>query len=129
MFKYLFVLSLCLLLIAPMVFSAQNTGKIAIAATGKATTDQVSQLAGRGPYFQIFDNTGKLLETIENPYKAARGGAGVSIVSLLAKKGVTKIVAGEAGPRMANAMKAQNIVFMEFKGSVEKALKHAISSK
>ncbi|MDX9714901.1 MAG: NifB/NifX family molybdenum-iron cluster-binding protein [Dissulfurispiraceae bacterium] len=129
MLKHLFLLCLCVLLIAPIAFSAQDTGKIAIAATGKTTSDQVSQLAGRGPYFQIFDSSGRFLETIENPYKTARGGAGVSIVNLLAKKGVTKIAAGETGPRMANAMRTQGIVFVEFRGSIDQAVRQIIGNK
>jgi len=128
MFKHLLLLSLCVLLIAPLAFSAQDTGKIAIASTGKTITDPVSTLAGRAPYFQIFDNTGKLLEAFENPYKNSRGGAGIAVADLLAKKGVSRIAAGTFGPMMINAMESKKISSVEFKGSVEQALKYILAT-
>lgn len=127
--RHLAVFILCIVFILPMAYAAQDTGKIAIASTGKTITDPISTLAGRAPYFQIFDSTGKLLEAIENPYKNSLGGAGIAVADFLSKKGVTKIAAGTFGPMMTNAMESKKISSVEFKGSVEQALKYILATK
>lgn len=127
--KHLAVLILCMVLILPMAYAVQDTGKIAIASTGKTVSDPVSTLAGRAPYFLIFDSSGKLLEAIENPYKTSRGGAGIAVADFLGKKGVSKIAAGTFGPMMINAMESKKITYVEFKGSVEQALKYILDAK
>jgi len=105
---------------------AADKGKIAVAAEGKAITSGVSGVAARCPYFLIFDGDGVLLEAIDNPYKAAKGGAGSAVVPFLAQKGVTFIVAGEFGRNMAQSMKAKGIESLEFHGSAEAAIKKVL---
>ncbi|MCE5311736.1 MAG: hypothetical protein LLF86_01135 [Nitrospiraceae bacterium] len=129
MLRNLAFLLLCIVLVAPAAYAAQDSGKTAIASPGKTITDPVSTLAGRAPYFQIFDSTGKLIETIENPYKNSRGGAGIAVADFLAKKGVSKIAAGTFGPMMISAMESKKISYIEFKGSVEQALKYILDAK
>ncbi|MBN1105617.1 MAG: hypothetical protein JXL84_19570 [Deltaproteobacteria bacterium] len=120
------LLILSLLLAAPAY--AEDRGKIAVAAEGKSVTAKVSGVAARSPYFLIFDGTGALSEAIDNPYKAAKGGAGSSVVPFLAQKGVTFVVAGEFGKNMIQAMTAKGIGYFEFRGSAEMALKKALEA-
>jgi len=96
---------------------AADQGKIAVAAEGKTAAARVSGLAARAPYFLIFDESGKLLEAVDNPYKAAKGGAGTSVVPFLAQKGASVVVAGEFGENMTQAMKGKGMRYLEFKGS------------
>jgi len=115
-------------LLAGLGYAADGE-KIAVAAEGKTAAAKVSAVAARAPYFLIFDGSGKLLEAVDNPYKYAKGGAGTSIVPFLAQKGATMVVAGEFGKNMAQAMKAQGIRYLEFKGSAEGALKKVLEAK
>ena len=108
---------------------AADQGKIAVAAEGKTAAAKVSGVAGRAPYFLIFDGSGKFLEAIDNPYKTAKRGAGTSVGPFLAQKGATVVVAGEFGENMIQAMKGKGIRYLEFKGSAEEALKKVLEGK
>ena len=116
------------LFVTGLVF-AQPKEKIAIAADGKTTAAKVSSVAARSPYYLIFDGSGKLLEALENPYQAAKSGAAASVLSLLAKKGVTLIVAGDFGDNMIRDMKGKGIKYVEFKGSVKEALEKGLGTE
>jgi predicted Fe-Mo cluster-binding NifX family protein len=115
-------------LITSHVYAA-DTGKIAVAAEGKAATTEVSRVAARSPYFLFFDWDGKLLESVENPYKAARRRAGTAIVPFLAQKGATFVVAGRFGENMIRAMKAKGIEYLEFQGNAEAAFKKVLEER
>jgi predicted Fe-Mo cluster-binding NifX family protein len=108
---------------------AGDQGKIAVAAEGKTAAAKVSGVAARSPYFLIFDGSGKFLEAVDNPYKAAKGGAGTSLVPFLAQKGATLVVAGEFGENMIQAMKGKGMRYLEFKGSAQEALKKVLQGK
>jgi predicted Fe-Mo cluster-binding NifX family protein len=116
------------LLITSLVYAADK-GKVAVAAEEKTVTAEVSGVAARCPYFLIFGGDGVLVEAVDNPYKAAKGGAGTSVVPFLAQKGVTFVVAGEFGRNMTQAMKAKGIESLEFHGSAEAALKKVLEGR
>ncbi|MFO8088385.1 MAG: NifB/NifX family molybdenum-iron cluster-binding protein [Desulfatiglandaceae bacterium] len=122
--KIIFILSIIFFL--PVFAFAEAEGKIAIAVEGKSPTAEVSQAAGRSPYFLIFDRSGNLLKTIDNPHKADRRRAGASVVVFLAQKGVTFISAGEFGERMIQAMRNDGMRYLEFQGVAEDALKQIL---
>ena len=115
-------------LLTNLVYGAEPE-KIAVAAEGKTAAAKVSAVAARAPYFLFFDGSGKLVETVDNPYKAAKGGAGTSVVPFLAEKGATMVVAGEFGKNMIQAMKGKGMRYLEFKGSAEAALKKVLETK
>ncbi len=115
-------------LLAGFGYSA-DVQKIAIGAEGKTASAKVSKVAARAPFFLIFDGSGKLLETVDNPYKDAKGGAGTSVVPFLAQKGATVVVAGEFGKNMIQGMKEKGMKYLEFKGSAEEALKKVQEAK
>jgi len=121
------VLSVIFLMMS-LVYAADKE-KIAVAAEGKTAAAKVSSVAARSSYFLFFDGTGKLLETVDNPYKTAKGGAGTSVVPFLAQKGATMVVAGEFGENMTQAMKGKGMRYLEFKGSAEEAIKKALEAK
>lgn len=103
--------------------------KIAVASDGKEITSKVSSLAGRSPYYLIFDGSGKFVEALKNPYADAKGGAGQSVVNLLSQKSVNLVVAGTFGDRMVSAMKGKGMKYYEFKGNVEDAVKNVLKQK
>jgi len=108
---------------------AANEGKIAVAAEGKAVPSEVSKVAGRSPCFLMFDGDGALMEAVDNPHQGDRRGAGASVVSFLAQKGVTFVVAGEFGKKMTQAMDARGIGYLEFRGNAEDAVKKALEER
>jgi predicted Fe-Mo cluster-binding NifX family protein len=118
-----------LFLISTVIYAEpENEMRIAIASESKQLTSRVSTLAGRSPYYLIFDSAGKLIEVVENPYKEVRGGAGTSITYYLSEKGVTLIIAELFGNKMINAMKSKGITYYEFKGIVNDAVKKILNS-
>jgi predicted Fe-Mo cluster-binding NifX family protein len=102
---------------------------IAVSSDGETLESAVSHLAARGAYFLIVDSKGKLLESVENPYKDTRGGAGVSAANFLAEKNVTIVVAENFGNKMKDALKAQEIAYFEFEGIVEEAIKKILEKE
>jgi predicted Fe-Mo cluster-binding NifX family protein len=119
-----------LLLVSTLSYAKQEHEiKIAVASESKQPTSDVSSLAGRSPYYLIFDSTGKLIEGVKNPYKEIRGGAGTSIAHYLSEKGVTIIIAETFGNKMINAMKSKGMTYYEFKGIANDAVTKILSSK
>lgn len=96
--------------------------KIAIASLGKNKDSEISSVAGRSPYYLIFDNKGKLIETVKNPFVIG-GGAGFGIAKLLSDKDVNIVIAGKFGGNMTGALEEKNIKALEKKGIVEEILK------
>lgn len=129
--KRLLVFSFIMLFLVSTIIYAQqeNEMKIAVASIIKQPTSRVSTLAGRSPYYLIFDSKGSFIEVIENPYKDVRGGAGSSAAYYLAEKGVTVVIAETFGGKMVNAMKSKGITFFEFKGIANDAVKTILRSK
>ena len=118
-----------LFLISTINYAQQeNEMRIAVASKSKQLTSNVSTLAGRSPYYLIFNSTGQFIEVVENPYKDVRGGAGTSIAYYLSEKGVTIIIAEIFGNKMINAMKSKGITFYEFKGTANEAVKKILNS-
>ena len=65
--------------------------RIAIASVGKEMESRVSDEGGRAPYYLIFAD-GELVEVWENPMRNGGGGAGFGVASVMAEKGVDKVV-------------------------------------
>ena len=129
--KRISFLSLTMLfLVSVITYASQGDGvKIAVASNNKNATSNVGTIAGRSPYYLIFNGTGKLIEVIENPYKDVRGGAGPSTANFLAEKGVTIVIAETFGGKMINAMKSKGMTYFEFKGITNDAVKKVLNPK
>lgn len=119
-----------LFLVSAITFASQEGGvKIAVASNSKNITSSVGTMAGRSPYYLIFDRTGTLIEVVENPYKDVRGGAGSSTANYLVEKGVTIVIAETFGGKMINAMKSTGMTYFEFKGSVTDGVNEVLNAK
>ncbi len=95
---------------------------VAIAALGKEEDSQVSERAGRAPYYLLFEE-GRLVEAWKNPFAAGGGGAGWSVARVLAEKGVELAIAGRFGGKMEQALDEAGIRHEERRGSVAAALR------
>ncbi len=116
------------LLFTGICVAGEQEFKIAVAANGQEKSGQVSMEAGRAPYYLIFNLDGSLLETTANPHAGAARGAGGSTADFLAEKKVNVVIAGSFGSKMAAALEAANIKYIEKQGiviDVIKGVEHA----
>jgi len=86
--------------------------KIAIASLNKEENSEIASVAGRAPYFLIYEGE-KLLEVIKNPFAVGGGGVGDSVAKMLKDKKVNKIIAEQFGEKMLDALKERGIEYQE----------------
>lgn len=95
--------------------------RIAVAATGKEEESEISDQGARAPYYLVFDENGKLQETLSNPFSIGGGGAGFAVAKMLADKGIDVLIAGNFGPNMIGALDERGVKHNVMKGSAKKA--------
>ena len=125
--KSISVMLVLMLLSSVWAFAGQKE-RIAVSANGQTPAASVSSQAGRSPFFLLFDENGKLIETIANPAKDSQN-SGKAVADFLAGKEVTVIVAEGFGPQIVGVMKGKGIKAIAFKGSAEEAVKKVLQSK
>ena len=122
-----------LLFVIMMTFSANSyageRSKIAVSSEGTEEMASISAKAARCPFFLIFDERGKLMEAVENPFKNASKGAGVSVVDYLVQKGVTILIAETFGAKLTKALEENEIAYYELHGGVSEAVNKVINIK
>ncbi len=96
--------------------------KIAIASKGKDENSEISDQAGRSPYYLIFDEKGELLEVISNPFRIGGGGAGFAVAKMLADREVNLVIAGKIGDKMKGALETRGLKYQEKSGIVKEVL-------
>ena len=109
--------------------SSKSSDKIAIAAVGDSVTSEISDVAGRAPYYLIFDGNGVFLKSIKNPSQNQRGGASSVVVNLLLKESVKTIIAGKFGNKMIGQLKMNKIAYHERAGMAKKTVEIFIKNK
>ena len=112
-------------LMTSFVYAGQKE-RIAVAADEKVPEAAVSGQAGRSSFFLLFDEKGRFLEAISNPYTEAKS-RGVAVADFLAAKGVTIVVAGDFGDRIVEGIKNKGIRAVAFKGKAADAVKKILS--
>ena len=123
------ILIVCLCFTASLfiLYGQENKSeKIAIAADGKKMESKVELQGGRAQWLMFFDEKGKLIESLENPFYQAQSQAGVQCAGFLAEKNITIFVAGNMGNKMAEALEDYEIAFISFTGTVEEAIAHVL---
>ncbi len=126
--KTTILLALAVLVLLAGAAGAADKGMIVVSAEGQTAEASVSALVARAPFFLFFDETGKLLETVANPYRQA-GGSGITVADFLARKGATVIVAEGFGPQIADEIRGKGIATVSFKGSARDAVKSVLQAK
>ena len=111
------------------VDSLKTSSRIAIAAVGDNVTSEISKVAGRAPYYLIFDGNGVFLKAIKNPSQNRRGGASSVVVNILIKESVKTVIASKFGDKMKNRLKANKIEYHEHTGTVKKTVETVLKNK
>lgn len=96
--------------------------KIGIASEGKDVSANVCSVAGRAPYYLIFEDN-ELLEVIKNPFVYGGGGAGLGVTQMLYNKGVNKIISGKFGEKMIRMIEDKG---MEYEVIVDKKVEEVL---
>lgn len=94
--------------------------KTAIASSGKDLNSQISDRAGRSPYFLIVEGK-EISEVIRNPFAFGGGGVGFAVAKMLSDMGVSKLIAKNVGENMALALEERGIKLIESEGSAKEA--------
>ena len=106
---------------------AQQSQIIAVAAVDRTENSRVCQEAARAPYYLIFNQQGKLLEVISNPFIAAARHAGPKVAALLAEKNVTVMLSGDFGHKLKIALDEKGINHLAATGVVQKAIQELLN--
>lgn len=119
-----------LVVLLMFVFSASFAAPyVAVAADGAKPASQTSNTPGKAPFFVIFDENGKFIESLPNKF-AGVDGAGPMAVNMLSEKGI-KVFAAQSfpGERFVGFLKSKGITGTAFKGTAEAAAKSAVKKK
>lgn len=92
--------------------------KIAIASEGKDVNAQVSQHAARTPYYLVFDENGKMVAVLNNPYSSAERGAGPRAADFLAQQGISIVIAADFGGRFSDELETAGVQQVQKTGIV-----------
>ena len=107
----------------------KSSNRIAIAAVSDSVTSEISRVAGRAPYYLIFDGNGVFLKSLINPYQNQRGGASSGVLGILIEESVKTVVAGKFGDKMTKHLKANKIEYHENAGIAKEILEIIIQNK
>jgi predicted Fe-Mo cluster-binding NifX family protein len=82
---------------------------IAVAALGLDEAAEISLQAAHAPNFLLFDDAGHLHRVIANPHATLHDDVAEDVVELLARSQVRLLIAGDFGPRIAQALDQHGI--------------------
>jgi len=109
----------CLLLVTGMAL-AEHKGKIAVATKDKSPESAVSGKAALAPYFLVFDETGSLVEAIDNPLRQ-KPEAGKLMAGLFLQKGVTSVIGTDYCGDIIGILKNGGVTAYNFEGTAAQA--------
>ena len=95
---------------------------IAVAAVEETANSQISEIAGKAPYYLIFDEKGILLQSIKNPAQNSRRNSSSLVDAFLVQESCKTVIAGKFGTKMQKQLKANNIQFYEHEGIAKEVL-------
>ena len=108
---------------------AKSLVKIAVAAESGTESSKISDMAGRAPFFLIFNSSGAFIKAIKNPAQYQQGGASSSVTELLKKESVKTLIAVKFGAKMRNNLKAAGIEYCEHSGTAKEVVESFIKTK
>ncbi len=109
--------------------SAKSLNNIAVAAVEDNETSKISEIAGKAPWYLIFDETGVFLKSIENPAQSSRRDSSSIVINLLLKESCKTAIAGEFGRKMQNQLKTNKIEYYECQGIAKSVVQKFVSAQ
>ena len=100
----------------------KSLNNIAIATVGDSLNSEISAIAGRSPYYLIFDKNGIFQKSIENPALSSGGSASPIVIDLLIQESCNAVIAGNFGDKMLNQLKWNKIEYYERDGIANEVL-------
>lgn len=100
--------------------------KIAIATDTASIDASVSTHAARARYYLVFDDDGRLLDTISNQYHSVEHGAAIQAARLMEKHRIDMLVAGNFGERFIDLLQENNIIAVTAQGQVSHVIKNVV---
>jgi predicted Fe-Mo cluster-binding NifX family protein len=94
----------------------------AVASNGPAQESPVSDQAARAPFYLLFDGSGNILETLENPVSPVTGRAAPQAVGFLAGRGIRALLAARFGQKMLRELDSIGVDPVEANGPVKTAI-------
>ena len=126
--KSIIILGLFIFLGSVLFAQVRQIKIIAVASLDRTEKSQVSDRAARAPYYLLFDESGKLLEVIVNPFYDSARSAGPKVANLLVGKNVTIVVAEDFGSKMIAALNKEGINYYKASGIVKEVVEELIRS-
>ena len=97
--------------------------KTCVSSTGSDLNSQVDPRFGRCRVFLFVDTDTMECEAVENPAMMAGGGAGTQAAQLVADKGASSVLTGNAGPNAFSALNAAGIdIYVGLAGTAKDAV-------
>ena len=112
-----------------IVENLKSSSRIAIAAVGDNVDSEISEVAGRAPYYLIFDGNGVFLKSLINPSQNQRGGASSGVVAILIEEFVKTVVAYKFGDKMMKQLETNKIEYHEHAGIAKDIVETIIKNK
>jgi len=100
------------------IHNQKSSDRIAIVAVGDSVTSEISERAGRAPYYLIFDGNGDFIKSLKNPSQMRGRRASSGVVDLLVKESVKTVIAGKFGDKMKKLLETNKIEFHQHTGIV-----------
>ena len=107
----------------------ESNVNIAVAAESSTESSRISDMAGRAPFFLIFNGSGVFIKAIKNPAQDQQGGASSRVTALLKKESVKTLVAGNFGAKMENNLKAAGIEYRKQTGIAKEVVETITKNK
>jgi len=108
-----------------VVIEAESSeSKVAVAAQSGKADALISQRSARAPFILIFDASGNLIETYENPITRDFGPA---LAAWLGEKEVDKLIGGHICRNLGRNLDQYQITGIEGGGTADNAVKDALN--
>ncbi len=102
---------------------------IAVAALGDKADSEISSVAGKAPYYLIFNENGTFLKSVNNPGLTGGRNSSAAAVDLFLRESTGTVIAGKFGVKMQNRLKMSGISYCEREGNARKTVQALVKNR
>ncbi len=92
--------------------------KIVVPSSGQEINSAVDSRFGRTDFFLFLNKKGELVETVKNPGKSARRGAGVAASQKICSRGADVLIVSRIGPSASAVLKEEGMKIYSVKPGI-----------